>query len=240
MRLKKLFLVGLVCAFLAPSSAFGDTPQFNFKKDNVYFAMNAGATILNDLDFDLAGQTVHGATGTGTGSASFDAGASIGGALGYVISDFVRAELELSYQEMDYDKFDLSGGNITSGGTTVTYAAGEYDVSGDINAFTVLANVIFTPLGNKTFGGLSLTPLIGGGIGLVDWKSKIDSVGTQTINGTEDDTDFLASVMAGLEYTHSQQFTFSIKYRHVWADSGKNGVEDAEADNIAGTVTYRF
>jgi hypothetical protein len=45
--------------------------------------------------------------------------------------------------------------------------------------------------------------------------------------------------MAGLEYT-SQQFTLAIKYRHMWADTGKNGVEDAEADNIVANLKFAF
>jgi hypothetical protein len=46
--------------------------------------------------------------------------------------------------------------------------------------------------------------------------------------------------MAGLEYTNSQQVTWSIKYRHFWADTGKNGVEDAEADNIVANLKIAF
>ena len=230
------FILSFVFVLFAYSSAVADTPVFNSKDGKWYGSINVGVTFLNDLDFDLAGQTQHGFTGTGTGSGSFDAGASFGGALGYVISDKVRTELELGYQEMDYDKVNVSGGTITnSAGTAVTYAAGDYNVSGEIDAFTVLANVILTPLGNKT-----LTPLVGAGIGIVDWESKIDSIDTQTINGKEDDTDFLASIMAGLEYTHSQQVTWSIKYRHVWADSGKNGVDDAEADNVTANLKIAF
>ena len=57
---------------------------------------------------------------------------------------------------------------------------------------------------------------------------------------TASDTDFLASVMTGLEYTTSQQLTLAIKYRHVWADTGKNGVDDAEADNIVANLKIAF
>ena len=46
--------------------------------------------------------------------------------------------------------------------------------------------------------------------------------------------------MAGLEYTSSQQVTWAIKYRHGWADTGKNGVEDAEFDNIAANLKIAF
>ena len=234
------FLLSLVFVLFTYSSAVADTPVFNSKDGKWYGSINAGITILNDIDFDLTGQTSHGATGSGTGTFSYDAGASFGGALGYVISDKVRTEIELGYQKMDYDKVNVSAGDITVAGATVTYAAGEYEVSGEIDALTVSTNVIFTPVGNKTLFGGSVTPLVGGGIGFVDWESKINSIATQAVDGKEDDTDFLASIMAGLEYTTSQHVTWAIKYRHLWADTGKNGLDDAEADNIVANLKIAF
>ena len=235
------FLLSLMFVLFAYSSAVADTPVFNSKDGKLYASINVGLTFLNDLDFDLAGQTQHGFTGTGTGSGSFDAGVSFGGALGYVISDKVRTELELGYQKIDYDKVDLSGGTYTpSGAATVTYAAGEYNVNGEIDALTVSTNVILTPLGNKTLFGASVTPLVGAGIGFVDWESEITTIDTQTIDGKEDDTDLLVSIMAGLEYTSSQQVTWAIKYRHSWVDSGKDGAEDAAIDSIGANVNIAF
>ena len=46
--------------------------------------------------------------------------------------------------------------------------------------------------------------------------------------------------MAGLEYTNSQQVTWAIKYRHLWANTGKNGVDEAEADNIVANLKIAF
>ena len=46
--------------------------------------------------------------------------------------------------------------------------------------------------------------------------------------------------MTGLEYTSSQQVTWAIKYQHGWADTGKNGVEDAEFDNISANLKIAF
>ena len=169
---------------------------------------------------------------------TFDEGMSFGGAVGYVISDFVRTELELGYQKIDHDKLDLTG-NVTSGGTTTTFS-GETDVNGEIDALTVSTNVILTPVGNKTLFGMSVTPLVGAGIGFVDWEDEITTVGAHTVNGKAEDTDLLVSIMAGLEYTSSQQVTWAIKYRHAWADTGKDGVEDAEMDNIAANLKIAF
>jgi opacity protein-like surface antigen len=245
------FLLGLVFVLSTCSFAFSNPLNLNFKKDKVYGSINVGLTFLNDLDYDLAGQTQHGFTGTGTGTGSFDTAVSYGGAIGYVISDFIRAELELGYQKIDYDKVEVTtGGTITnSAGAAVTYTTGNYSVSGEIDALTVSTNVILTPFGPVTLNGLpflellpldQVTPLIGGGIGFVDWESKINTIDTQAITGKEEDTDLLVSIMAGLEYTSSQQVTWAIKYRHSWTDTGKNGVEDAEADNVSASLAWLF
>ena len=232
------FLLSLVFVLFTYSSAVADTPVFNSKDGKVYASINAGVTILNDLDFDLAGQTSHGSTGTGTGTASFNDAVSFGGAIGYVISDFVRTELELGYQSIEYDKINISG-NVTYGATTVAYT-GEADVIGDIDALHFLTNVILTPLGNKTLFGASVTPLVGAGIGFLSSESKITSIGTQATNSETNGTDFLTSIMTGLEYASSQQVTWAIKYRHSWVDSGKDGAEDAEIDNIGANVNIAF
>ena len=233
-------LLSLVFVLFAYSSAVADTPVFKSNDGKLYGSINVGVAILNDIG--VSGSASGGGyTVTAAFDLTFDEGASFGGALGYVISDFVRTELELGYQKIDYDKIDSSGGTITPGGAaTVTYAAGEYNVNGEIDALTLLANVILTPLGNKTLLGASVTPLVGAGIGFVDWESEIKTIDTQTIDGKEDDTDLLVSIMAGLEYTSSQQVTWAIKYRHAWADTGKNGVEDAEADNIIANLKIAF
>ena len=231
------FLLSLVFVLFAYSSAVADTPVFNSKDGKLYASINAGVTFLNDIGVSAS------ASGSGyTVSAAFDLtydeGASFGGAVGYVVSDFVRTELALGFENIEHDKIKGTV-DITSASST-TSITGEAGITGEIDAFTALANVVLTPLGNKTLFGMSVTPLVGAGIGIVDWESEIKTIDTQTIDGKEDDTDLLVSIMAGLEYTSSQQVTRAIKYRHMWADSGKNGVEDAEADNIVANLKIAF
>ena len=233
------FLLSLVFILFAYSSAVADTPVFNSKDGKWYGAINAGITILNDMDV-AASASGGGYTLDAAATLSYEDATSFGGAIGYVISDFVRTELELGYQEMHNDKIDASlTATFTNGDTFAV--SGSAKVIGQIDALHVLQNVIFTPLGNKTLFEMSVTPLVGAGIGFIDWESEISQVGTLAVTGvTASDTDFLASVMTGLEYTTSQQLTLAIKYRHVWADTGKNGVEDAEADNIVANLKIAF
>ena len=234
-------LLSLVFVLFAYSSAVADTPVFNSKDGKIYASINAGVTFLNDIGVSAS------ASGSGyTVSAAFDLtydeGASFGGAVGYVISDFVRTELALGFENIEHDK--IKGTVDFTSASSTTSVTGEAGLKGTMDAFTALANVIFTPVGNKTLLGVSVTPLVGAGIGFVDWEDEITSI---TINGVTtavtskaDDTDFLVSIMAGLEYTSSQQVTWAIKYRHMWADTGKNGAEDAEADNIVANLKIAF
>ena len=230
-------LLSLVFVLFAYSSAVADTPVFKSNDGKLYGSINVGVAILNDIDFSAAASG-GGVTVTAAGSYSFDAAASFGGALGYVINDFVRTELELGYQSIEYDKINISG-NVTYGATTVAYT-GEADLNGEIDALHLLTNVILTPLGNKTLFGASVTPLVGAGIGFLSTESKITSIGTQATNSEVSSTDFLASIMTGLEYASSQQVTWAIKYRHSWVDSGKDGAEDAAIDSIGANVNIAF
>ena len=230
-------LLSLVFVLLTYSSAVADTPVFKSNDGKLYGSINAGVAILNDIDFSAAASG-GGVTVTAAGSYSFDTAASFGGALGYVINDFVRTELELGYQKIDYDKINITG-DVTYGATTVSYT-GEADLKGDIDALHFLTNVILTPLGNKTLFGASVTPLVGAGIGFFSYESEITRVGTQATNSETSATDFLASIMTGLEYASSQQVTWAIKYRHGWIDSGRDGAEDSAIDNIGAHVNIAF
>ena len=180
------------------------------------------------------------------GEKSFETGPSIGGAIGYILNNHVRAEFELGYTEMDHDKAKADAAwTFTSGGTTLSGAAGlEVEVDGEVEALYGLANVILTPLGSQVFEGTKLTPLVGGGIGFVDWDDEIKSISsagtTLTVNAKESDTDLLTVVMLGLEYDYSENMSLAIKFRHLWAYTGKNGVEDADGDNISGSLRFKF
>jgi len=230
-------LLSLMFVLFAYSSVLADTPVFKSDDGKWYGSINAGVAILNDIDFS-ATSSRGGITVTTAASLSFDAAASFGGALGYIINDLVRTEIEVGYQSIEYDKINISG-NVTYGATTVAYT-GEADVIGDIDALHVLTNVILTPLGNKTLFGASVTPLVGAGIGFFDYESTITAIGTQTATSVVSSTDFLVSIIAGLEYASSQQVTWAIKYRHGWIDSGRDGAEDSAIDNIGAHVNIAF
>jgi opacity protein-like surface antigen len=240
MNLKKLFLIGLICAFLAPTNVFAGNAQF--EKGDFYASVNAGVAILNDVDYS-ASLSSQGLTASLAGTLTFDNAASISGTAGYIINKWVRAEFELGYASFDHDKAKGTG-SLTVSGTTLASVSGEIDVKGDVDTLTGQGSVLFTPFQSIAVGNGSLTPLFGGGIGFVDWEDTVDSISaggtTVTVNGTAEHTDAIYNITAGLEYSHSQNLFVGIRYRHVWADSGRNGFEDSEVDNITGNLTYRF
>ena len=243
------FLLSLVFVLSTCSSAFSQTL---FKQDNAYASLNVGLTFLNDID---AGADLNyaGVTANAAGEYQFETGTSVSATYGYILSSLVRTELELGYTEMDHDKA-VGTLTLTSGGNTLASVGGEVNVDGEVETLYGLASVIFTPstsgLEGIPFLGLlndllgNFTPLVGGGIGFADWedniKSASTSAGTLTINGEESDTDFLAAVLAGLEYNVGQDLTAQVTYRHIWVDSGKGGVDDAEADNVSASLAYLF
>ena len=231
------FLLSLVFVLFAYSSAVADTPVFKSNDGKWYGSINAGITILNDIPFSVA-ISGSGFTASAAGSYTFDDAPSISGAVGYVINDFVRTEIELGYQNIDYDKVTGTV-DITIGATTVS-GTGALDIKGDIDAAHFLTNVILTPVGTKTIFGVPFTPLVGAGIGFIGMESTIDSIGTAAVNSTTSNTDLLVSIMTGLEYASSQQVTWSVRYGHSWADTGRNGTADAEIDSIGANLNIAF
>ena len=245
------FLLSLVFVLSTCTSAFSQTL---FKQDNAYASLNVGLTFLNDID---AGADLNyaGVTANAAGEYQFETGTSVSATYGYILSSLVRTELELGYTEMDHDKATGSA-TLTAGGNTL---ACECSVDGEVESIYGLASVIFTPSASGIRDTLSkvpfldllndlplgnFTPLVGGGIGFADWEDKVKSAttsaGTLTINGEASETDFLAAVLAGLEYNVGQNLTAQVTYRHLWIDSGKDGIDDAEADNVSASLAYLF
>jgi opacity protein-like surface antigen len=231
------FLLSLVFIIFTYSSAVADTPVFKSNDGKWYGSINAGVSILNDIAFSTSASG-RGFTVSAAGAYTFDNAAGISGALGYVINDFVRTEIELGYQNINYDKITGTV-DITIGATTVS-GTGALDIKGDIDAAHFLTNVILTPLGTKTIFGVPFTPLVGAGIGFIGMESTITSIGTAAVNSTTSNTDLLVSIMTGLEYASSQQVTWSVRYGHSWIDSGRYGTADAEIDSIGANLNVAF
>jgi len=240
---KKILVLGIVFCLLAPNISLANNWQydpypFQFKQGKFYASLNAGAIFLNDISRDFSTAT-GGFTATADLDFDFDTGWSLGGTIGYIFSDLIRGEVNLGYAQVDYNELEITGTITNAAGASQTFA-GSVNVKGEVSAVYGLTNIIFTPFSSKEVGGGKLTPLIGGGIGLTGWEDSIDKIDTTDINNTETGYNFTSNLIAGLEYVQNDNLMIGVRYRHVWIESGRDGIDSAEINSVYGTITHRF
>jgi len=186
-------------------------PLFNFglsadaiASDGAYVELNLGPSIAEDSDISGGGLS---------GEVDFDTGFAVGGAVGYRLSNGLRAEGNVSYRETDVDE-------VTGGGIAL-------DGAGDVSLVTVMANIYYDfDLGSP------VKPFIGGGIGvgIIDIDSD-DSMNVLVVN--DDSVEFAWNIMVGAGYGLTESIDLSFGYRYL-------GTTDPEFDatlfGISGTL----
>ncbi len=198
----------------------------------VYGRIDGGAFLIHDIDFN-ASASAAGVTVNAQGAFEFSPGVAVSGALGYRISNFLSAEIDLGYARSEYDQ--ITGTlTVTSGGTNFV-VSGSADVEGQVTMFSGMGNLIWTPNPAGKF-----RPHFGAGIGLVRVTDEIDRVGTLVVNGEKTETEFAANFIAGFDYQVAPAFTLGARYRFYWVNSGEAGVDDATASAIMATATFKF
>lgn len=210
--MKKTLLSGVCLASIAlgansaQAQSLGDLDY----SPNFYVSIFGGVAIPEDVD-----GTATNATGTGFSvSLDADTGFAVGGAIGTRVNEWLRAELEVSYDEVDADNF--SGSNATF--------AFSYSARGSVDALYILANVWFdVPL------DMPVQPYLGGGlgVGIVDANVKVGPGGTFGPN--ESDTGFAFQVGAGLRYAVTENINLDVGYRF-------KGVENLDFDDRIGAL----
>lgn len=121
--MKKIVLASVAGLFSA--AAFAGVASADGHGSKMYVGLSGMATTVGDVDGD------NGKTGTSLVQTTSDIGTSFGAAVrgGY---DFgaLRAELELSYRDIDIDKVRTANGDITNS-------------SGSVNAYTAMINGLY-------------------------------------------------------------------------------------------------
>ncbi|MFO1090604.1 MAG: outer membrane beta-barrel protein [Hyphomicrobiales bacterium] len=136
----------------------------------------------------------------------YNTGFIVGGSLGYAVTDWARAEVEIAYQNYSYDS-----ARITVQGRHQTV-----DVNGDLSALTLMGNLWFglnmlpvvgEPVSGAA-GSLGVSPYFGGGIGVgfVD-----NTVHSSPID--DNSTTFAWQVGAGIRWNFAPQLGMDIGYR---------------------------
>ena len=133
--------------------------------------------------------------GLGSGTWNEEDGYSFSLTVGTSIAPQWRGELELSLSHGEDGKVYLGGPSIPH--------------SGDVDGYGAMVNVLYDP----DFSGYLLRPFLGAGIGLVhiDIDNHGAVGGTFTVN--DDDTAFVANLIAGVEVPLTPMISLTGRYR---------------------------
>ncbi len=207
---KSIFVVCLlaVCTFAFASSALAI--------DGMYVSGNVGAVILNHSDTTVGD--------LGSGRIGYDTGYAITAAVGRKV-EYVRLEGELSYSASD-----MEGGSVSYSDDTIT-ASGS--AGGDVQTLSFMLNTYF-----DIDTGTSLTPFIGGGIGVAKIDAKIWGRGTKEEGGvvssisestSDDDVVFAYQGIVGVAYAINANTSLDLSYRYfATSDPDFKGDIDSE------------
>ena len=182
--------------------------------DNWYMNGNLGAVWLLDSDISQSGGI--------TGTAEYDTGFGITGALGYDFGKF-RLEGELGYRINDYDKVGASGQSKVNTG-------------GDVTEWNLMVNGYYDVKTKTQF-----TPYIGGGIGAAFVNTSAVNAGGITIP-SDDDSGFAYQVIAGVAYSLADVWMAQLEYRFMGMEDPKFGSTKSEymSHNLFVGIRFNF
>ena len=178
--------------------------------EGFYASLNAGVGIADDADVDFD----HGYKA----EFEMDEGMAVSYAMGGNLTEFFRAELELGYQEHDFDKAKL----VVPG-----YGQGESDISGDAAIYSLLVNG-YADFKNTTI----FTPFVTVGLGVAQVDvSDIGVPGYGTVLRADDDIVFAYQVGAGVGIEVHPRATIDLKYRYFGTSDPEFDIADAEVSS---------
>jgi OOP family OmpA-OmpF porin len=225
----KNMAVGLLVAgfALAGQTAHAQQAPATASIGNAYVGLGAGAIIPQNIDLTFSGAL------SGSAKGEFKTGWDINGFAGYHVNDYLAGELDLDYGSFDYDKIT---GNVTG-------VAINAPISGSVDSFLGIANLVATPLGRAGF-----SPYIGGGVGLAHFDATVNSVGGVAVGSSSSDTDFAADIVVGLDVPLSNRLSLGARYRFLWVNSGSTTTSDGvttkegnlTAHLMTANATFRF
>jgi opacity protein-like surface antigen len=168
---------------------------------DVYAGIMAGFALPDGLEIRLDGQP---------GELEFEGGFAAQGALGYRVSRFLRAEIEVGYIGAEVDRLDMAGGTV--------------EARGDIATFSMMANAVAAP-----WEAGSLRPYAGAGIGAgrVSADAQIGDEMMGTLRRFDrSETGFAYQGFVGVAFDAINGGTGRIGYRYF----ATLGIDAAEMD----------
>lgn len=162
--------------------------------------------------------------------AQFEAGGLVGGAVGYQVNEWFRADISAEYRMRTafdgLDRFDTTGDGTWDGTN---------DYSADKSEFVVLANA-FVDLGTYH----AITPYVGAGVGasytMIDDMTDINTTGpTVASAGGNGEWALAWALYAGLGFEVNDRLTLDFGYRYLDIGDAESG--DVEVFNTPGDYT---
>ena len=181
---------------------------------NMYMNGNLGAVWLTDSDISQSDGT--------KGTAEYDTGFGITGALGYDFGMF-RVEGEVGYRKNDYDKVGASG-------------QPKVNTGGDVSNWDLMVNGYLDIKTETPF-----TPYVGLGIGGAFLDSSAVNAGGITIR-SDNDSVFAYQAIAGVAYTFAEVWMAQLEYRFFGTTDPTYGGTESEykAHNLFIGIRYNF
>lgn len=181
-------LSALTTAFLLSSTAAMADEAGRF-----YGKIYGGASILGDKDFDQTGIAASSATGDG----SFSTGWFAGAAAGYYFTENFAAEIAWDYRTNGNDNIDFSDGTAFSDGN---YAS---------NIFFLNGYYHFDKIGDSNF-----KPYLGAGLGFVEEiDMDLEKAGVETSYSQEG--EFAYQLIAGTSYELNDNWDLTADARYM-------------------------
>lgn len=217
--MKRALMIAAATLMLLPGAAAAQGLQ------GLYGELRGGASFPDDADTDFGGGI--------DGDLSFDTGWLIEGAVGYAHESGLRGEIAGGYRTNDLDEFDWSG-------------VGDVDFEGDIEAFTLLANVYYdfdlSAYGGATGTAANFVPFVGGGLGVAYLNANLEEINNVSLNDEEDDTVFAWQIVAGFAYNFTPNVAATVRYAYFATSDPEFDDVDSEysGHNVLAGIRYNF
>ncbi len=140
-------------------------------------------------------------------------------AVGYGAPTGLRAEVELGWRNIPYDKVDIRFGGD---------ALKDVSVDGNVSIVTVMANGVFA------FDAGQVHPYVGAGIGVAFVNASITGIGGISVGKVStNSTEIAYQALAGIAYPVSEVAEIRLGYRYAKAS-------DYGSHNIEAGILFRF
>jgi opacity protein-like surface antigen len=213
MSLNRLFLIGLICAFLAPNNVFAGDKK-------IYFSGSVGALFAQDSKLSSQDATLSAFATANDAKVDTDTGIALTAAVGMEFMPQVRGEVEYAYRTVSVNQVKSNVGNA--------------NLQGGVNINSLMFNA-FYDLELKS----SWTPYIGGGLG-VAWTEADGFGGLGVTFQDQTVSDFAYQGMAGVAYKASDNLNLNVGYRYFGTSDADFTLLSASIDSHAVEFGLRY